>query len=149
MADDWFNVQSAQYGAAGNRTTDDTAAFGAALSAIAAAGGGTLYVPAGHYMLTADLVYPHGAPPTIVGDGPGAYGYLPGLLRDQAQRGLRSRLRKLYGCASTSSRVRSCSLPLPQPLAGWLQVMRPEGPLAPPTRDGSAVLPLRSRAPGL
>jgi hypothetical protein len=72
MADDWFNVQSAQYGAAGNRTTDDTAAFGAALSAIAAAGGGTLYVPAGHYMLTADLVYPHGAPLTIVGDGPGA-----------------------------------------------------------------------------
>jgi polygalacturonase len=46
MADDWFNVRSPQYGAAGNRATDDTAAFAAVLDASAAAGGGVLYIAA-------------------------------------------------------------------------------------------------------
>jgi hypothetical protein len=71
MADDWFNVRSPQYGAVGNRTTDDTAAFQAALTATAASGG-VLYIPAGEYMISSGLVYPHAAPLAVVGDGPGA-----------------------------------------------------------------------------
>ena len=42
-----FNVQD--YGAVGNGVTDDTAAIQAAAAAIQAAGGGTLYFPAGTY----------------------------------------------------------------------------------------------------
>jgi len=42
-----FNVQD--YGAVGNGSTDDTAAIQAAAAAIQAAGGGTLYFPAGTY----------------------------------------------------------------------------------------------------
>lgn len=70
VATDWFNVRSTQFGAVGNRTTDDTAAFQAALNAVAAAGGGLLYVPAGTYKITSDLVYASDAALTILGDGP-------------------------------------------------------------------------------
>lgn len=69
MADDWFNVRSAPFGAVGNRTTDDTAAFQAALNATAASGG-VLYVPAGEYLITSSLVYPKAGPLAVVGDGP-------------------------------------------------------------------------------
>lgn len=47
----WANVKNAAYGATGNGTTDDTAAFAAA---VAGAGtGGVIYVPAGTYILSA------------------------------------------------------------------------------------------------
>jgi len=46
---DWFDVMD--YGATGNGSTDDTAAIQSALTA-AAAGGGTVYCPAGQYLVT-------------------------------------------------------------------------------------------------
>jgi hypothetical protein len=51
-----FNVKSAAYGATGNGTTDDTVALNAALSACNTAGGGTVYVPPGTYLISAPLV---------------------------------------------------------------------------------------------
>jgi hypothetical protein len=45
-------VTPQDYGAVGNGTTDDTAAFQNALNAIVAAGGGTLFVPAATYLIT-------------------------------------------------------------------------------------------------
>ncbi len=50
-----FNVKD--YGAKGDGTTDETAAFRAALAA-AQPNGGTVFVPGGRYMLTGDLVLP-------------------------------------------------------------------------------------------
>jgi len=47
-----FNVQD--YGAVGDGTTNDTAAIQAAAAAIQAAGGGTLYFPAGTYSVFAN-----------------------------------------------------------------------------------------------
>jgi len=47
-----FSVAS--YGAKGNGTADNTAAFAAAIAAAEAAGGGTVYVPAGTYAFTAN-----------------------------------------------------------------------------------------------
>jgi len=48
-AEDTFNL--ADFGALGNGTTDDGPALQTALNAIAAAGGGTLFVPAGRYAI--------------------------------------------------------------------------------------------------
>lgn len=50
---DWFNVKA--FGATGNGTTDDTTAIQNALNAAAAAGGGTVYIPTGVYVLSAAL----------------------------------------------------------------------------------------------
>lgn len=47
------NVKNA--GALGNGTTDDTWAFNAAIDQVAAAGGGTVSVPAGTYLIDADV----------------------------------------------------------------------------------------------
>ena len=47
----WVNIQDAPYNATGLRITDDTAAINSALAAVAAAGGGVLYVPPGFYSL--------------------------------------------------------------------------------------------------
>ena len=63
-----FNVKN--YGATGDGVTDDAAACQSAISAASAAGGGTVYFPAGTYMLSsslnmADLVY-------LLGEGMGA-----------------------------------------------------------------------------
>lgn len=51
----WFDVTT--FGAVGNGTTDDTAAFNAAIAALNTHGGGVLYIPytAGGYKLTASL----------------------------------------------------------------------------------------------
>ncbi len=49
---DWLNVKTG-YGAMGDGTCDDTAAIQAALDA--AAGGGTVYLAAGTYTITAPL----------------------------------------------------------------------------------------------
>lgn len=46
-----FNVRRAVYGAAGNGSTDDTAAFISAIEACSAAGGGTVVVPKGDYLI--------------------------------------------------------------------------------------------------
>ena len=51
---------------------DSAAAFQAALSAIASAQGGVLYVPTGSYKLTSGVTYPGTAPLRILGDGPQA-----------------------------------------------------------------------------
>jgi hypothetical protein len=46
-----IDVREAPYGAKGDGVTDDTAAFTSAVSAVNAARGGTLYIPAGTYLL--------------------------------------------------------------------------------------------------
>lgn len=53
-----FNVKNPAYagGAKGDGTTDDTAAFKAAIEAVKAAGGGTLLVPAGRYPVKEILI---------------------------------------------------------------------------------------------
>src|SRR6202050_3611128 len=48
------------YGAAGNGTTDDTAAFQNAMNACAAAGGGIIYVPKATYAFYGNLTIPSG-----------------------------------------------------------------------------------------
>src|SRR5262245_60563611 len=45
----------ADFGASGDGVTDDGPAFQSALDALAAAGGGTLFVPAGHYLTAAPV----------------------------------------------------------------------------------------------
>lgn len=49
----YYNVRN--HGAVGNGTTDDTAAIQAALDAVGAAGGGTVYCPAGTYLITSTV----------------------------------------------------------------------------------------------
>lgn len=46
------SVYVAEYGAKGDGTTDDTAAINSAVAAIVAAGGGTVYFPAGNYRIS-------------------------------------------------------------------------------------------------
>ena len=55
-----YVVTLAPYSAAADGVTDDTAAFQAALSAAATAGGGTVFVPAGDYRLNGNLTIPTG-----------------------------------------------------------------------------------------
>lgn len=54
------------YGAVGDGETDDTIAFDTAIDAVAQKGGGTVFVPAGTYKLTASLTIPNGV--TLMGD---------------------------------------------------------------------------------
>ncbi len=62
----FLNVKS--YGAVGNGTTNDTAAFQCAVDAAAAAGGGVILVPAGNYLISGTIyVASHGI--TIQGMG--------------------------------------------------------------------------------
>lgn len=51
---DWINVKAAPYNAVGDGVTDDTAALTAALAAVPA-NGGTVYLPAGDYLITSQL----------------------------------------------------------------------------------------------
>jgi hypothetical protein len=60
---DWYNVR--QYGATGSGSTDDTAAIQNAINAAGA--GGTVYFPAGTYLVSATLTGYSGA--TYIGDG--------------------------------------------------------------------------------
>lgn len=55
---DWLNVK--KYNAKGDGTTDDAPAIQAAINAASAAGGGTLYFPAGRYILNAALTWASG-----------------------------------------------------------------------------------------
>jgi hypothetical protein len=68
-----YNVQDAAYGGGASPAgqSDCTGAFQAALDAIAEAGGGCLYIPAGDYQFTGPgLSYENAAPLRITGDGP-------------------------------------------------------------------------------
>jgi putative cofactor-binding repeat protein len=51
-----YNVKSAGYAAAGNGSTDDTVAIQAALTDARVAGGGTVYLPPGTYIISSGLV---------------------------------------------------------------------------------------------
>lgn len=55
------------YGAVGNNVTDDTTAL---QSALTAAAGKSLYIPAATYKISAALTIPNGSHVTILGDGP-------------------------------------------------------------------------------
>ncbi|MFE0490240.1 glycosyl hydrolase family 28-related protein [Streptomyces griseoaurantiacus] len=55
---DWLNVK--QYGAKGDGVTNDAAAIQAAITAATAIGGGTLYFPAGRYILNSALTWASG-----------------------------------------------------------------------------------------
>jgi hypothetical protein len=67
LADRWGEIKNVKdFGATGDGSTDDTAAIQAAVDAAIAAGGGTVYFPAGTYsILSVDVR--HGL--TLVGDG--------------------------------------------------------------------------------
>ncbi|MEV7675094.1 glycosyl hydrolase family 28-related protein [Streptomyces sp. NPDC088752] len=62
---DWVNARAA--GAVGDGVTNDAPALQAAVNALAAAGGGTLYLPAGRYVLNAALTWASGV--NLVGSG--------------------------------------------------------------------------------
>lgn len=76
----YFNVKD--YGATGNGTTDDTTAIANALAACNAAGGGTVFMPAGNYKITSTLSWPYstmnligaGRAETVLFDGSGGTG---------------------------------------------------------------------------
>lgn len=55
----WIDVKAAPYNAAGDGSTDDTAAIQAAIDACATAGGGTVYFPAGVYIIGGALQTTH------------------------------------------------------------------------------------------
>lgn len=52
----WYNVKT-NYGAIGNGITDDTVAIQNAINACITGGGGTVYLPAGDYKITARLTF--------------------------------------------------------------------------------------------
>lgn len=52
-----YSVTPQDFGALGNGTNDDTTALQAALNAVLAAGGGTLFIPSGTYKITSGLTY--------------------------------------------------------------------------------------------
>jgi hypothetical protein len=64
-----FNVKD--YGATGNGTTDDTAAFNAARAALIAAGKGVFYMPAGRYLTSGGFNFT--VPTLLKGDGSASY----------------------------------------------------------------------------
>jgi hypothetical protein len=53
-----INVKSPTFGATGNGSTDDTAAFQAASNAVATNGGGLIYVPVGTYYIATSFTIP-------------------------------------------------------------------------------------------
>src|SRR6185437_5637050 len=64
----WINVV-ADFNADPTNASDSTQAFKNALSALASAGGGVLYIPAGEYMITSTLPWTSGHSLMILGDG--------------------------------------------------------------------------------
>jgi hypothetical protein len=62
-----FSVRD--YGAAGDGATDDTAAFNAAVGAAVAAGGGTVFVPTGAYLLPSTVWFNSSVPLQVRGEG--------------------------------------------------------------------------------
>lgn len=66
----FFSVKDPAYGATGDGSTDDTSAVQAAINAASAAGGGTVFFPAGTYRIVAGLTVAAGV--SLLGAGPGA-----------------------------------------------------------------------------
>src|SRR3972149_4011481 len=65
-----FGVNVKSYGAVGDGVTDDTAAIQAAIDAVTTAGGGTVYVPSGTYIIGSTLTLPlYPTPITLRGSG--------------------------------------------------------------------------------
>lgn len=83
------------YGAAGDGTADDTAAINTALAAIGSEGGGTLYLPAGTYLISSQLNLPSNC--TVMGAGyttllkrrTGSVDYLVNILRIDNKQNVR------------------------------------------------------------
>ncbi|NGP44763.1 hypothetical protein G4V62_07255 [Bacillaceae bacterium SIJ1] len=73
-----YNVKD--YGALGDGVTDDTASFQSALNQAAAAGGGTVYVPAGRYKIDAHLTVGSNVELRGTWDGPHHYGVNKGSI---------------------------------------------------------------------
>lgn len=67
---EWFSVLA--FGADRTGTADSSAAFQATLNAIAAAGGGVMYIPFGNYLIGTGLTWSSAHSLTVIGDGPGA-----------------------------------------------------------------------------
>lgn len=63
----YVSVKQAPYSATGNGTTDDSAAVQAAVDAVSAAGGGTVYFPRGTYLLNSSITMKSNV--TCIGDG--------------------------------------------------------------------------------
>lgn len=70
-----YNVKS--YGAVGNGTTDDTSAFQSALNAASSAGGGTVYVPGGYYLIAGGLNVASNVELRGISEGPHHFGTSP------------------------------------------------------------------------
>lgn len=69
---DWIDITAAPYDADPTGSDDSTSSIQAALTQVAANGGGVLYVPTGNYKITSSLAYDSGSPLMITGDGPQA-----------------------------------------------------------------------------
>lgn len=67
------NVKNQPYSATGNGSTDDTAAIQAAINAVFAAGGGTIYFPPGNYRVTSLSLSWGTLPTSIVFAGAGQF----------------------------------------------------------------------------
>lgn len=65
-----INVKVAPYSARGDRSAADSAAIQAAMDALKAAGGGTLYIPAGDYDMPSGLQWSSTGTIRVTGDGP-------------------------------------------------------------------------------
>lgn len=76
----WYDVQD--YGAAGDRTTDDAPAIGSAITACINGGGGTVYFPGGtngHYLINEPIVVSTTVPVSFLGDNAkGTWNDIPG-----------------------------------------------------------------------
>jgi len=69
---DWLDISAAPYNADPSGSKDSTVGVQAALSQVAANGGGVIYVPTGNYKISSGLKYDSSAPLMITGDGPQA-----------------------------------------------------------------------------
>jgi hypothetical protein len=80
FVNDWYDVQD--YGATGNRTTDDAPAIGSAITACIAGGGGTIYFPGGtngHYLINEPIAVSTTVPISFLGDNAkGTWNDVPG-----------------------------------------------------------------------
>ena len=56
LAQHWYDVKDPDFGAAGNGTTDDTAAIQAAIDAAKASNGGVVFLPPGIYPISVELL---------------------------------------------------------------------------------------------
>lgn len=69
---DWIDITASPYNADPTGNSDSTSGIQAALTQVAANGGGALYVPTGNYKISSGLTYTSSSPLMITGDGPQA-----------------------------------------------------------------------------